>query len=130
MLRRYAIHALGLAAMAALAACQAGHGGYMQVDAPASTLSGAGLDTLLIAVPKDGSFAGKSYLGSGHFVAYRATEEFKKYAKKVEMAADEVEGREALTDLARKNRDAYLVVPTVVQWEYRVKGIPSRARID
>jgi hypothetical protein len=114
------------AALLLLAACSAK---YQTTDVGPAKLAGDRIDSILVAVPQDGSFEGRVAIGSGHFVAHRAVEEFSRFAKKVDIGPIDQHEQSALLDIARRANDAYLLIPTIEQWEQRVKTIPSRARI-
>jgi hypothetical protein len=126
MARRSAHAAMVMIAVIALVGCSRAN-----YRVPASAVIGIAerIDSVLIAVPEDGRFDDKVYVGTGHFVAHRTAQEFLKYTKQVMIAPSGVHDREALLSTARKANEAYLVIPTITQWEHRIKTIPSRAQI-
>lgn len=99
-------------------------------ETPSVSVPVAPIDSVLVAVPEDGRFNGKTYFGSGHFVAYRIAREFEQLARKVDIAPLDVRDRDTLFEIARRANDTYLVIPTIIRWEHRVRGTPSRAGID
>jgi hypothetical protein len=113
-------------AMIALVGCSRAH--YRVPDSAVTGIAER-IDSVLIAVPEDGRFGDKVYVGTGHFVAHRTAQEFSKYTKQVMIAPAGIQDREALLSTARKANEAYLVIPAIAQWEHRVKTIPSRAQI-
>lgn len=100
------------------------------METPPVSAPSAPINSVLVAVPDDGRFNGRTYFGSGHFVAYRTVREFGQFAQKVDIAPPDIKDRGALLDIARRANDAYLVVPVIVRWEYRVEGVPSYAGIN
>jgi len=108
-------------------------GTYRATDTVTSVPEGFRCDSILIAVPRDGSLDGKPYEGSGHFVAHRAAEEFSKYAGKVEIAPADLREHSGLLAAARSSSAHYLVVPEIAHWEQRYSAFdhrPSQAVIN
>jgi hypothetical protein len=84
-----------------------------------------------IAVPEDGQFESKSVGGSGQIVAQALGEGFGKRAAKVRIA-DKYQSRENVLEDARAVGAAYVIVPTIANWEQRAtewSGRPSRLLI-
>lgn len=94
------------------------------VDRPAERIDG-----VLVAEPMDGSFQGKPYAGSGHFVAHRAAVELQSCAAKVDAASSELQDRPGLIAAAQRANDTYLLIPAIEHWEQRAKGVPSRVAL-
>lgn len=87
--------------------------------------------TVYVSVPKDGRYGQTSYSGSGQNTTQIVLAAFSQYAKRVE-AGHEYHTFEEALDAARKFGAAYLVVPTILEWEDRAtewSGIPDKASI-
>lgn len=116
--------------MLLLAACTARY----QVDNLGGTASAAQLDRqkgVYVAVPRDGTYESKPYVGSGQIVAQAVAAAFARSAVQVHVAEARSETEEALVS-ARKLGAEYVVVPTIAHWEQRAtewSGRPSRMAI-
>ncbi len=123
---------LALSAFLVLSACSAA---YNRQDTGGAEFSGVTLDkakAVLIAIPADGAYGGKPYLGSGQMVAQQVAAAFARYAQKVDMAPSNAADRTALVDAAKKGGFGYIVMPVIAHWEHRAtawSGIPSRASV-
>jgi len=87
--------------------------------------------TVYIAVPEDGQFESKPAGGSGQIVAQALAESFGKKAAKVRIA-DKYQTRESVLADSRAAGAAYVIVPTIANWEQRAtewSGRPSRVLI-
>ena len=108
---------------------------YSRVDTGGSARAGTHLDSgksVLVAVPADGSYDGKSYAGSGQMVAQRTAAAFTPHAKRVEIAPAKLDDRERLLAAGRNAGAGYLIIPSIAHWEPRAtewSGRPSRASI-
>jgi hypothetical protein len=128
---------MGIALMFGSAAC-------MRSDAPAyheTDISGVVASTealnpnkaILISVPGDGVYRGKSYAGSGREVAQRTVAAFSHFARRVEIANDKSQTREELLRAARGANAGYLIIPSIVHWEPRVTEwalIPAQVDVN
>jgi hypothetical protein len=112
------------------------HSTYKQVDTGSTQSPDVRLvraQSILVAVPQDGSFEGTLYPGSGLVVARATATQFLKHAAKVDIAAPEVQDRSALLEAAHKFGAGYLAVPTIAKWEPRStrwSGLPSTASVS
>ena len=124
---------IALATLTALSGC---HSTYKQVDTGSAESSGIHLDgarSILIAVPQDGRFEGTTYPGSGLVVARATATQFLRHTQKVDIAAPEVQDRDALLEAARKFGAGYLAISTITKWEprnTRWSGRPSTATVS
>jgi hypothetical protein len=124
---------IAVAALIALSGC---HSTYTHVDTGSAESSGTRLDRsrpIFVAVPPDGRFADQTYAGSGWTVARATATAFLKHAGKVDIAAPEIQDRDALLVAARKLEAGYLAIPTIAKWEPRNtkwSGRPSTATVS
>jgi Domain of unknown function (DUF4823) len=84
-----------------------------------------------ISVPKDGRYGQTVYSGSGPNTTQIVHMAFSQYVKRVESGHEYQTFEEAL-NAARKHGAAYLVVPTILEWEDRAtewSGIPDKVSI-
>jgi len=84
-----------------------------------------------VSVPKDGRYGRIVYSGSGPNTTQIVLAAFSQYAKRVE-SGHEYQAFEAALNAAKKHGAAYLVVPTILEWEDRAtewSAIPDRASI-
>ncbi|MGH8696177.1 MAG: DUF4823 domain-containing protein, partial [Burkholderiales bacterium] len=113
-----------------LAGCRASY----QLDNLSGTAGNARLDrqkAVYVAVPRDGSYESKPYVGSGQIVAQAVGAAFARSAPQVHVAETQGTTEEALAS-ARKLGAGYVVVPTIAHWEQRAtewSGRPSRMAI-
>jgi hypothetical protein len=125
-----AVFALFFLGLAALGGC---HASYQQTDTAGQAASGVRLDrslSVLVAVPKDGDYAGRTYGGSGVNVAQQTAAAFARYATRVQVASPSQQDRSELIAAAQAANAGYLVIPVITHWEPRAtewSGIPSRA---
>lgn len=115
-----------------LSACTAS---YTQRDTAGVEASSVRLDSdqmILIAVPADGAYGGRTYAGSGRTVAQKTAAAFSRYARRVQIAPTQTANREELLAAARTVGARYLVIPSISHWEQRAtewSGIPSRVSL-
>jgi hypothetical protein len=84
-----------------------------------------------VSIPKDGRYGQTVYSGSGPNTTQIVLSAFSQYAKRVESDNEYHPFEEAL-NAARKIGAAYLVVPTILEWEDRAtewSGIPDKVSI-
>lgn len=88
--------------------------------------------TVYVALPKDGAYGAKPYVGSGRTVASAVAQAFSPKAGSVEVA-ESVQTREDVVAEAKRIGARYAIITTIVQWEQRAtewSGRPSRMAID
>jgi Domain of unknown function (DUF4823) len=123
---------IALVVAATVAGCTAS---YSRVDTAGAERAATRLDAnqpVVVAIPRDGSYEGKPYPGSGQSVAQRTAAAFAKHAKTVDIAPSKLQDRDELLGAAHKAGAGYLIIPTIAHWERRAtewSGLPSRTSI-
>lgn len=124
--------ALVVAAVIALGACTATYQERTTGGTEASTVKLDPARNVMVAIPADGAYGGKSYLGTGQLVAQNTSAAFSRYARKVQLGPAGVHELEPLLVSARAANADYLAIPSISHWEQRAtewSGIPSRVTL-
>jgi hypothetical protein len=92
------------------------------------------VDSVYVAVPEDGSYESRAYIGSGLTTSQIIGSAFARRARSVTVGRAP-ESREAAVEHAATNGVRYVVLPTILHWEDRAtewSGIPDEVavRID
>jgi Domain of unknown function (DUF4823) len=89
------------------------------------------MDSIYIAVSRDGLYGSRTYAGSGSNASQVILAAFARRSQHVEMGNVHQELNEAL-EFATMNKFRYLVYPTILHWEDRAtewSGIPDKVEI-